>query len=66
MIKKTYNNVLKTIKMIEAKGYTRDESTEIALAKWDEYEQMDSSKVGHIDRFIDMIISKEEFLKFSN
>lgn len=36
MKRKTYNNVLKAGKLIQAKGYTEKESLEIAVQKFDE------------------------------
>ena len=36
MKRKTYNNVLKAGKLIQAKGYSEKESLEIAVQKFDE------------------------------
>lgn len=36
MKRKTYNNVLKAGKLIEKKGYSKQESLEIAVQKFDE------------------------------
>ena len=57
MKRKTYNNVMKAIKMIERKGYNFDESSEIALRIFDEHE----NDVMPIEWYIDKVISKEEF-----
>lgn len=57
MKRKTYNNVMKAIKMIEKKGYNFDESSEIALRIFDEHE----NDVMPIEWYIDKVISKEEF-----
>ena len=57
MKRKTYNNVLKAIKLIEKKGYNFDESSEIALRIFDEHE----NDVMPIEWYIDKVISKEEF-----
>lgn len=57
MKRKTYNNVMKAIKMIEKKGYSFDESSEIALRIFDEHE----NDVMPIEWYIDKVISKEEF-----
>lgn len=57
MKRKTYNNVLKAIKLIEKKGYDFDESSEIALRIFDEHE----NDVMPIEWYIDKVISKEEF-----
>lgn len=57
MKRKTYNNVMKAIKMIEKKGYNFDESSKIALRIFDEHE----NDVMPIEWYIDKVISKEEF-----
>lgn len=57
MKRKTYNNVMKAINMIEKKGYNFDESSEIALMIFDEHE----NDVMPIEWYIDKVISKEEF-----
>ena len=57
MKRKTYNNVMKAIKLIQKKGYSFDEATKMALKVFDEHE----NDVMPIEWYIDWIISKEEF-----
>ena len=57
MKRKTYNNVLKAIKLIQKKGYTFDESSEIALKCFDNAEQNKNGM--SIEWYIDRIINKE-------
>ena len=59
MKRKTYNNVLKGIKIIQKKGYDFQESSEIVLKVFEEHE------IGEmpIEWWLDEIISKEERLK---
>lgn len=57
MKRKTYNNVLKGIKMIMKKGYSREEATDIAIKIFDQHENGEMP----IEFWIDKIITKEEF-----
>lgn len=59
MKRKTYNNVLKGIKLIQKKGYNFQESSEIVLKVFEEHENGEMS----IEWWLDKIISKEEWLK---
>lgn len=54
MKRKTYNNVLKAIKLIEKKGYGFNEASDIALKIFDEHE----NDVMPIEWYIDKVISK--------
>lgn len=57
MKRRTYNNVCKAIKMIVNKGYTEEESKELALKCFDNVENSGMS----IEFYIDKIIPKEEY-----
>ena len=59
MKRKTYNNVLKGIKIIQKKGYDFQESSEIVLKVFEEHENEEMP----IEWWLDKIISKEEWLK---
>lgn len=59
MKRKTYNNVLKGIKIIQKKRYDFQESSEIVLKVFEEYENGEMP----IEWWLDKIISKEEWLK---
>ena len=59
MKRKTYNNVLKGIKIIQKKGYDFQESSEIVLKIFEEHENGEMP----IEWWLDKIISKEEWLK---
>ncbi len=59
MKRKTYNNVLKGIKLIQKKGYDFQESSEIVLKVFEEHENGEMP----IEWWLDKIISKEEWLK---
>ena len=59
MKRKTYNNVLKGIKIIQKKGYDFQESSEIVLKVFDEHENGEMP----IEWWLDKVISKEEWLK---
>lgn len=59
MKRKTYNNVLKGIKLIQKKGYNFQESSEIVLKVFEEHENGEMP----IEWWLDKIISKEEWLK---
>ena len=54
MKRKTYNNVVKAGKIIQKKGYEKQESLEMALKVFDEHE----NDVHPIEFYIEMIISK--------
>lgn len=53
MKRKTYNNVLKAGKLIQKKGYSKKESLEIAVQKFDELEQL------HNGMSVEWLIEKE-------
>ena len=59
MKRKTYNNVMKGIKIIQKKGYDFQESSEIVLKVFEEHENGEMP----IEWWLDKIISKEEWLK---
>lgn len=55
--RKTYNNVLKAIKMIQKKGYSFDEANEMAIRLFDE----NTKEMNSIEFYIDKILDKEEW-----
>lgn len=57
MKRKTYNNVLKGVKMVMKKGYSKEEATDIVIKIFDQHE---NGKMP-IEFWIDKIITKEEF-----
>ena len=57
MKKKTYNNVMKGIKIIQKKGYDFKEAGDIVLKVFDEHENEEIP----IEFYLDKVISKEEF-----
>ena len=57
MKRKTYNNVLKGIKIIQKKGYDFQEASEIVLKVFEEHENGEMP----IEFYLDRIVSKEEF-----
>ena len=57
MKRKTYNNVMKGIKIIQKKGYDFQEASEIVLKVFDEHENGEMP----IEWWLDRIVSKEEF-----
>ena len=57
MKRKTYNNVMKGIKIIQKKGYDFKEAGDIVLKVFDEHENGEMP----IEFYLDRIISKEEF-----
>ena len=59
MKRKTYNNVMKGIKIIQKKGYDFKEAGDIVLKVFDEHENGEMP----IEWWLDKIISKEEWLK---
>ena len=59
MKRKTYNNVLKGIKIIQKKGYNFQESSEIVLKVFEEHENGGMP----IEWWLDKIVNKEEWLK---
>lgn len=59
MKRKTYNNVLKAIKMIQKKGYDFDEASTMALKVFDDYAGGEMP----IEFYIDKIIPKNKFLE---
>jgi hypothetical protein len=62
MRKKTYNNVLRAGKLIQKKGYEKQEALEMALKVFDNHE----NDVQPIEFYIGMIIPKEEFKEMYN
>lgn len=59
MKRKTYNNVLKATKMIEAKGYDFKEASQIALNIFDDYENAEMP----IEFYINKVATKEDWLE---
>ena len=57
MKRKTYNNVMKGIKIIQKKGYDFKEAGDIVLKVFDEHENEEIP----IEFYLDKIVSKEEF-----
>ena len=57
MKRKTYNNVMKGIKIIQKKGYDFQEASEIVLKVFDEHENGEMP----IEFYLNKIVSKEEF-----
>lgn len=57
MKRKTYNNVLKAIKIIKKKGYDFNEASDIVLNVFDLHENEEMP----IEFWLDKIITKEEF-----
>ena len=57
MKRKTYNNVLKGIKIIQKKGYDFQESSDIVLKVFDEHENEETP----IEFYLDKVISKKEY-----
>ena len=57
MKRKTYNNVMKGIKIIQKKGYDFQEASEIVLKVFEEHENGEMP----IEFYLDRIVSKEEF-----
>jgi hypothetical protein len=57
MKNKTYNNVLKLTKLISEKGYTWEESNQMAI---DCFEKAKTSTFS-VEHFANMIISKEDW-----
>ena len=57
MKRKTYNNVMKGIKIIQKKGYDFKEASDIVLKVFDEHENGEMP----IEFYLDKVISKKEF-----
>lgn len=57
MKRKTYNNVMKGIKIIQKKGYDFKEAGDIVLKVFDEHENGEMP----IEFYLDRIVNKEEF-----
>ena len=57
MKRKTYNNVMKGIKIIQKKGYDFKEAGDIVLKVFNEHENGEMP----IEFYLDKIVSKEEF-----
>lgn len=60
MKRKTYNNVLKAGKLIQKKGYDKQESLEIATQCFDNL--LAANNGMDVDFFIDKIATKEDWL----
>lgn len=58
MKRKTYNNVLKAGKLIQAKGYSEKESLEIAVQKFDELASLKNGM--SVEWLIDKMVAKTE------
>lgn len=58
MKRKTYNNVLKAAKLIQAKGYSEKESLEIAVRKFDELASLENGM--SVEWLIDRMATKTE------
>lgn len=58
--RKTYNNVVKAIRMIQKIGYSLEESNEMAIRLFDER----TKDMNSIEFYIDKILDKEEWKKF--
>ena len=58
MKRKTYNNVLKAAKLIQAKGYSEKESLEIAVQKFDELTSLKNGM--SVEWLIDRMATKTE------
>ena len=57
MKRKTYNNVVKATKMIQKKGYSFDEASEMSIRLFDEH----TKDMNSIEFYIDKILDKEEW-----
>jgi len=58
MKKRTYNNMIKAVKLIENKGYNREEANEIAIQCFDNMEQTKNGM--SVEWFIQKIVNKGE------
>jgi len=58
MKRKTYNNVLKAIKMIEAKGYDFNEASQIAINIFDDHQNEERP----IEFYIEKVANKEDWI----
>jgi hypothetical protein len=58
MKRKTYNNVLKAIKMIEAKGYDFNEASQIVLNIFDDHENEERT----IEFYLDKVATREDWI----
>ena len=56
---KTYNNVMRAIKIVQAKGYEFDEASEIALKCFDNAEQANNGMP--IEWWLDKVITASEY-----
>lgn len=59
MKRKTYNNVLKASKLIQKKGYSKEESLEIAVQKFDELASLNNGM--SVEWLIDKMCSADEY-----
>lgn len=62
MKRKTYNNVVKAIKMIQKKGYNFEEANKMAIRLFDE----NTKEMNSIEFYIDKILDKETWKKENN
>ena len=59
MKRKTYNNVMRAIKIVQAKGYEFNEAIEIALKCFDNMEQAHNGMPA--EWWLDKVISADEY-----
>lgn len=59
MKRKTYNNVMKAIKLIQKKGYSFNEASEIVLKCFDNAEANPNGC--SVEYYLDKIVTKEEW-----
>lgn len=60
MKRKTYYNVMRATKMLEAKGYTFAEASALAIKIFDEYDERSGRPV---EWFIDKVLTKNDYIK---
>ena len=59
MKRKTYNNVMRAIKIVQAKGYEFSEASEIALKCFDNMEQAHNGMTA--EWWLDRVITADEY-----
>lgn len=59
MKRKTYNNMVKAIKMIADKGYELEEANQIAIQCFEQMKEVNNGM--DVEWFINKIITKEEY-----
>ena len=59
MKRKTYNNVMKAIKMIQKKGYDFEEASKMAIRLFDEHTKEMNSIEFYIDKIQEKIVTWE-------